>query len=68
MSYETFRCKVNALIERAGGDIRVRFSKDDDTGKFFANCSDGTTIIGNRQALRVAVQWNGRVHQGIATI
>lgn len=68
MSYEVFRRKVNALIERAGGDIGVRFSTDHDNGKFFANCSDGTIIIGNNGCLKVAVRWGGRNHQSIITL
>lgn len=68
MSYEVFRRKVNALIERAGGGISVRFRNDAEAGKFFANCSDGTVIIGNSQTLRVSVRWNGRNHQSMAAI
>lgn len=67
MSYEVFQRKVNALIEKAGGHIGVRFSTDDDKGKFFANLSDGTTIIGNSACLRVSVRW-GSGHMSLATI
>ena len=67
MSYEVFRRKVKALIQKAGGHIDVRFSSDPDKGKFFANCSDGTTIIGNSTSLRVAVRW-GSGHQSVAAI
>lgn len=68
MSYEVFKAKVNALIERAGGGINVRFSRDEENGKHFANCSDGTVIIGNESCLKVSVRWNGKAHQAIATI
>lgn len=68
MSYDFFRRKVNALIERAGGGIQVRFSTDPDKGKFFANCSDGTTIIGSEACLRVTVRWGGRNHQSMIAI
>lgn len=67
MSYEVFERKVNALIQKAGGDIAVRFHNDTDKGKFFANCSDGTTIIGNRDSLKVTVQF-GSKHQAMAAI
>lgn len=66
MGYEVFKNKVNALIERAGGGIGVRFSSED--GRHFANCSDGTVIIGNEECLRVTVRWNGRNHQAMAAV
>ena len=34
MSYEVFRRKVNALIDRAGGGVKVRFYNDADKGGF----------------------------------
>lgn len=53
MSYEVFR--------------RVEFSTDNENGKHCASCSDGTTIIGNRLCLKVAVRW-GSGHQSISAI
>ena len=67
MSYEVFQDKVNALIVRAGGGIDVRFNHDTDKGRFFAHCSDGTTIIGCPSALRVAVVW-GSGHSTLTAI
>lgn len=67
MSYDAFKQKVNALISKAGGGIKVQFSTDDDSGRHYANLSDGTTIIGNRSCFRVSVRW-GSGHQGIASI
>lgn len=67
MSYEVFKRRVNALINRAGGGINVRFSNDTDEGRFFANCSDGTTIIGCSSGLKVTVRY-GSGHQAMATI
>lgn len=67
MSYDVFRRKVNALISRAGGGISVRFYNDAEEGKFFANCSDGTTIIGNPTSLKVTVRY-GSGHQMMAAI
>lgn len=67
MSYEVFRQKVNALICKAGGGINVRFSTDPEKGKHYANCSDGTTIIGNTTCFKVAVRW-GSGHQSVAAI
>lgn len=67
MSYDVFIRKVNALIVKAGGKITVDFSNDTDNGKFFANCSDGTTIIGNQSSLKVTVRF-GSGHQAMASI
>lgn len=67
MSYEVFQSKVNGLIKRAGGGIGVRFSQSDN-GRFFARCSDGTTIIGSRKNLKVTVRWNGKNHQAVVAI
>ena len=54
-------------FRKAGGGINVRFSTDPEKGKHYANCSDGTTIIGNEACLRVSVRW-GSGHQSIAAI
>lgn len=67
MSYEVFKRKVNALIAKAGGGIKVRFSSDTEKGRHFAKCSDGTTIIGNNTCLKVTVRW-GSGHNGIVAI
>lgn len=67
MNYERFKARVNTLIARAGGGISVRFSRDPDKGRFFANCSDGTTIVGNQSSLKVTVKF-GSGHQAMATI
>jgi len=67
MSYDVFQRKVNALIVKAGGKITVKFSHDADKGKFVANCSDGTTIIGNQSGLKVTVRF-GSGHQAMASI
>lgn len=67
MSYDVFQRKVNALIVKAGGKITVKFSHDADKGKFFANCSDGTTIIGNQSSLKVTVRF-GSGHQAMTAI
>lgn len=68
MSYEAFKTKVAALIERAGGGIKVWFSSDEEHGKHYANCSDGTVIIGSKSCLKVTVRWNGRNHQSMVAI
>lgn len=54
--YSVFKRRVNALVRRVGG-VSVRFNYDTDKGKFYANCSDGTTIIGNPSCLKVTVRW-----------
>lgn len=65
MTFEVFQSKVNTLIARAGGNIRVRFSIED--GRFFARCSDGTTIITNAECPKVKVKW-GSGHVAYAAI
>lgn len=69
MNYRVFKEKVDALIRRAGGRIKVVYRKTSD-GRFFAHCSDGTEIIGNSGQLKVTVRWGGaaRAHQAIAEI
>lgn len=67
MSYEAFKAKVKALINRAGGRISVGFYNDRQRGRYFANCSDGVTIIGNSSSLKVSVRW-GSGHAGIAEL
>lgn len=66
MSYEVFRRKVNALIRKVEG-VSVKFYIDNENGKYYANCSDGTTIIGNSSSLKVSVRW-GSGHIGMACI
>lgn len=68
MSYEYFQRRVNILIGRMGGSKpTVKFRHDADSGKHYANFSDGTTIIGNTVAMNVMVQW-GSGHRATATI
>lgn len=66
MSYESFQKKVNALIARVGG-LTVNFSEDTEKGKYYANCSDGTTIIGNSAILKVTIKW-GSGHVAAAVL
>lgn len=66
MSYESFKNKVNALIAKVDG-LTVNFNEDPEKGKFFANCSDGTTIIGNSAILKVTIKW-GSGHTAVAVI
>lgn len=65
MSFEYFQSKVNSLIAKAGGNIHARFSIED--GRFFARCSDGTTISTNATCPKVKVKW-GSGHVAYATI
>jgi len=67
MSYEVFRRKVNALIRKAGGRLSVNFHHDREKGRYFANFSDGTRIIGNSLSTRVSVRW-GNGHASMANI
>lgn len=71
MSYNTFIKKINALIAQAGGEIEVRFSFDKEKLRYFANCSDGTIIIGKPSG-NVEVLWGkgerGYNHKSVAAI
>lgn len=67
MSFETFIQKVSALIARVNDGTTVRFHHDEEKGRYYANCSDGTTIIGNSSALKVTVRF-GSGHQAMAAI
>jgi hypothetical protein len=68
MSYEVFQERVNALVNRINGSKpTVRFRHDAESGKHYANFSDGTSIIGNTIATKVMVKW-GSGHRSIATI
>lgn len=68
MSYEVFQQRVNRLVSGMKG-VRptVNFRHDEDSGKHYANFSDGTTIVGNTVAQKVMVRW-GSGHQSIAAI
>ena len=68
MPYEVFQQRVNRLVSGMKG-IRptVNFRHDADSGKHYANFSDGTTIVGNTVAKKVMVRW-GSGHQSVATI
>lgn len=67
MSNESFKARVNALIRRSKQDVSVDFNTDEESGKYYANCSDGTTIIGRPHSLKVTVKW-GSGHTSMATI
>lgn len=68
MSYEVFQTKVFTLIERAGGEIKVRFSHDEGNGRYFATCSDGTVISAGARNLKATVRWGGKNHQSMVTL
>ena len=68
MPYDDFQERVNRLIRRMKGvKPTVSFRHDDETGKHYANLSDGTTIIGNTIAKNVMVRW-GSGHKAHAVI
>lgn len=67
MSYQVFQKRVNALINKAGGGISVRFSTDNEKGIHTAVCSDGCKIVGSASCLRVKVSW-GSGHTAFATL
>lgn len=68
MSYESFQQKVERLVNGMKGvKPQVRFRHDAETGKHYADLSDGTTIIGNTVAKNVMVRW-GSGHKAHATI
>ena len=67
MTYEVFQKKVLSLLAKSGIDTKVRFHDDHDKGRFFANCAEGVTIIGNPSSLKVTVRF-GSGHQAMAEI
>lgn len=62
MSYEAFQDKVNSFIAKAGGGISVCFLSNN--GNHFADCSDGTKILGNLSSHMATVRW-GSGHQAM---
>ena len=66
MSYDDFQKRVNDVVQRSKAGVEVFFSEDDE-GRMFANCSDGTTIIGNKKCLKVQIRW-GSGHTALASI
>lgn len=67
MSYEAFKRRVSAVIAKAGGDLKVRFNSDADSGMHIASVSDGTTIVGKSSCMMVEVYW-GTSHMAFASI
>ena len=65
MNYEAFKNRVNALIDKAGGNLAVKFSTED--GRHKASFSDGTIITGNASSLSLSVRW-GSGHQAMARV
>lgn len=69
ITFENFKSRVRNLLNRAGGNLNVRFHNDTEKGKYYANCSDGTVIIGRPSSLQVTVRFGAeRSHQAVATI
>lgn len=66
MSYETFQSIIGSLVRKSGG-ISVDFHHTEE-GKYIARVSDGTTITGNPDSMRVTVRWGGRNHQSMASL
>ena len=68
MSFESFKSRVIRIIDMMGGEKpSVRFHHDSECGKHYADFSDGTTIVGNSQSVRVAVLW-GSGHHALAEL
>lgn len=61
MTYEAFQRKIDKLASKHG--LKASFSKDEEKGKYFANC-DGVTFIGNSTSLSLTVRW-GSGHQSM---
>ena len=67
MSYQVFQNRVNNLARRAGGNIKVSFSADADSGRYMAVCHGMCKILGNSSCKRVEVRW-GSGHKALAVI
>lgn len=65
MSYHVFVAKTTALAAREGFTVRHHQAGD---GRFFADFSDGTRMIGNGSTLRVEVRFRGNQHRAYATL
>ncbi len=65
MTFEVFQDRVLKLLAKVGGNFKVAFQSED--GRHYARVSDGTTIIGNSDRLKVTVKW-GSGHTAMATI
>ena len=65
MSYQLFKERVLALLKKSKSGLSVEFNAED--GRFFANFSDGTTIIGNPISKKVMIRW-GSGHKAQAEI
>lgn len=60
MSFDSFKRKVNALIERSGETrCRPHFKHDTDRGNYicYLNDANNTRIIGSESALKVTIRW-----------
>jgi len=67
MKYEVFQQRIGDIIRRSGDDISVSFSNEAECGRYYACCSDGTTIIGRPNSLKITVKW-GSGHEAMAMI
>ncbi len=67
MSFNQFTSRVFAIAKRAGENVDVRISRDDDKGRFIARFPDNTTIIAHESSARVTVKF-GSGHVAMATI
>jgi hypothetical protein len=67
MTFETFKAKINMLIAKADGDLRVWFSHDLEQEKYYAKISDGTTITGRPGGKKITVRY-GSGHQMMAAV
>lgn len=68
MSFKDFQYRVRRIVRHIKGQKpRVYFHHDSESGKHYANFSDGTTIIGNTVAKNVMVCWDSG-HSATATI
>lgn len=66
MSYEAFKARVNALIDRKKLSIKPQFYHDTEKGKYLACCKD-VKIIGTSLSNKVTVKW-GSGHTAMAAI
>lgn len=72
MAFENFKKRVMSIIDMTNeksppgkGEIKVRFHEDKEGGKFYANISDGTRIVGNSTSAKLTYIW-GSGHMATA--
>ncbi len=60
MTYDEFMDKIIRLVRKNGNAVDVRFRFDEEKVRYFADCSDGCTIIAHPSSCKVTIKYRGR--------